>query len=69
MTYITATELKIFFITIKMFYIVQLTRYPLFPGTGKEYEKGKYGNIVNIPLPAGTNSENYLNAYEHILKK
>ena len=44
-------------------------QYPLFPGTGKEYEKGKYGNIVNIPLPAGTNSENYLNAYEHILKK
>ena len=24
---------------------------------------------MNIPLPAGTNSEEYLNAYEHVLKK
>ena len=24
---------------------------------------------LNIPLPAGTSSEEYLNAYEHVLKK
>jgi acetoin utilization deacetylase AcuC-like enzyme len=24
---------------------------------------------LNIPLPAGANSEEYLNAYEHVLKK
>ena len=39
------------------------------PGTGSEKEKGKYNNILNIPLPAGTSSEEYLNAYEHVLKK
>ena len=32
-------------------------------------EKGKYNNIFNIPLPAGTTSEEYLNAYEFVLKK
>ena len=52
-----------------MFYIVQLTSTLYFPEPKKNMKKGKYGNIVNIPLPAGTNSENYLNAYEHILKK
>ena len=26
-------------------------------------------NILNIPLPAGTDSREYLNAYEHVLKK
>ena len=29
----------------------------------------KYNNIFNIPLPAGTNSEEYLNAFEFALKK
>ena len=32
-------------------------------------EKGKFNNICNIPLPAGTNSEEYLNAFELVLKK
>ena len=39
------------------------------PGTGSEKEKGKYNNICNIPLPAGTNSEEYLNAFEFALKR
>ena len=39
-------------------------QYPFYPGTGSEKEKGKYNNIYNIPLPAGTNSEEYLNAFE-----
>ena len=44
-------------------------QYPYYPGTGSEKEKGKYNNICNIPLPAGTNSEEYLSAFEHALKK
>ena len=44
-------------------------QYPYYPGTGNEKEKGKYNNIFNIPLPAGTTSEEYLNAYEFVLKK
>ena len=44
-------------------------QYPYYPGTGSEKEKGKFNNILNIPLPAGTSSEEYLNAFEHVLKK
>ena len=44
-------------------------QYPYYPGTGSEQEKGKFDNIYNIPLPAGTNSEEYLNAFEHALKR
>ena len=44
-------------------------QYPFYPGSGTESEKGKFNNIFNIPLPAGTNSEEYLNAYEFVLKK
>ena len=44
-------------------------QFPFYPGTGSEQEKGKYNNIFNIPLPAGTTSHEYLNAYEFVLKK
>ena len=44
-------------------------QYPYYPGSGTNDEKGKYNNILNIPLPAGTTSEEYLNAYEFVLKK
>ena len=44
-------------------------QYPFYPGTGSEKEKGKFDNICNIPLPAGTNSEEYLNAFEFALKR
>jgi acetoin utilization deacetylase AcuC-like enzyme len=44
-------------------------QFPYYPGSGTEQEKGKYNNIVNIPLPAGTTSQEYLNAYEFVLKK
>ena len=44
-------------------------QFPYYPGSGTEKEKGKYNNIFNIPLPAGTTSEEYLNAYEYVLKK
>jgi acetoin utilization deacetylase AcuC-like enzyme len=44
-------------------------QFPYYPGSGTEKEKGKFNNIYNIPLPAGTNSEEYLNAYEFVLNK
>jgi len=44
-------------------------QFPYYPGSGTEKEKGNYNNIFNIPLPAGTTSEEYLNAYEFVLKK
>ena len=44
-------------------------QFPFYPGSGTEKEKGKYNNIFNLPLPAGTTSEEYLNAYEFVLKK
>ena len=58
----------IFFENEKVLYI-STHQYPYYPGTGDEKEKGKYNNIFNIPLPAGTTSEEYLNAYEFVLKK
>ena len=58
----------IFYNNEKVLYI-STHQYPFYPGTGNESEKGKYNNIFNIPLSAGTNSEEYLNAYEIVLKK
>ena len=48
---------------------VSTHQYPYYPGTGSEKERGKFNNIYNIPLPAGTNSEEYLNAFEFGLKR
>jgi len=58
----------IFYDNEKVLYI-STHQFPYYPGTGTEKEKGKYNNIFNIPLPAGTTSEEYLNAYEFVLKK
>ena len=58
----------IFYNNKKVLYI-STHQYPYYPGTGTENEKGKYNNIFNIPLPAGTSSEEFLNAYEFVLKK
>ena len=58
----------IFYDNEKVLYI-STHQYPYYPGSGSNSEKGKHNNILNIPLPAGTNSEEYLNAYEHVLKK
>ena len=58
----------IFYDNKKVLYI-STHQYPFYPGSGTEQEKGKYNNIFNIPLPAGTTSKEYLNAYEYVLKK
>ena len=44
-------------------------QYPFYPGGGTENDKGKYNNALNIPLPAGTNSEQYFNAYDRVLDR
>ena len=58
----------IFFNNEKVLYI-STHQYPYYPGSGSEKEKGKFNNILNIPLEAGTTSAEYLNAYENVLKK
>ena len=58
----------IFYNNEKVLYI-STHQYPYYPGSGANNEKGKHNHVLNIPLPAGTNSEEYLNAYEHVLKK
>jgi len=58
----------IFYNNEKVLYI-STHQYPYYPGSGAEYEKGKFNNIFNIPLPAGTTSREYLNAYEFVLKR
>ena len=44
-------------------------QYPYYPGSGSHKEKGKFNNVLNIPLEAGTSAEKYLNAYENVLNK
>ena len=58
----------IFYNNEKVLYI-STHQYPYYPGSGSEKEKGNFNNVVNIPLEAGTTAEEYLNAYEHVLKK
>jgi len=58
----------IFYDSEKVLYI-STHQYPYYPGSGSEKETGKFNNILNIPLEAGTTAEEYLNAYENVLKK
>jgi len=58
----------IFYDNEKVLYI-STHQFPFYPGSGTERERGTNNNIFNIPLPAGTNSEEYLNAYEFVLKR
>jgi acetoin utilization deacetylase AcuC-like enzyme len=43
---------------------VSLHQFPLYPGTGKESR----GNCINIPLPVGTDGDDYLSAFEPALE-
>ena len=58
----------IFYDNEKVLYI-STHQYPYYPGSGSEKEKGNFDNVLNIPLKAGTTSEEYLNAYEIVLDK
>ena len=44
-------------------------QYPYYPGSGSEKENGKFNNVLNIPLDAGTTGNEYLNAYEKVFDK
>ena len=57
----------IFFNDEKVLYI-STHQSPYYPGSGSEKEIGKFNNILNIPLEAGTSAREYLNAYELVLK-
>jgi acetoin utilization deacetylase AcuC-like enzyme len=58
----------IFYDNEKVLYI-STHQYPYYPGSGSKNETGNHNNILNIPLDAGTTAEEYLNAYEYVLKK
>ncbi|MDC0641760.1 histone deacetylase family protein [Candidatus Pelagibacter sp.] len=58
----------IFYNNEKVLYI-STHQYPYYPGSGSDKETGKFNNILNIPLEAGTSAEQFLNAYENVLKK
>ena len=58
----------IFYHNEKVLY-VSTHQYPYYPGSGSNKENGKFNNVLNIPLEAGTTSEVYLNAYENVLTK
>ena len=58
----------IFYDNEKVLYI-STHQYPYYPGSGTEKEKGKFNNIFNVPLEAGTTSGEYLTAYNHVLNK
>ncbi len=44
-------------------------QYPFYPGGGTDKDKGNFNNSLNIPLPAGTNSEQYFNAFDRVLDR
>ena len=44
-------------------------QYPFYPGGGTDKDKGDFNNSLNIPLPAGTNSEEYFNAFDRVLDR
>ena len=58
----------IFFDNEKVLYISS-HQYPYYPGSGAANEKGIKDNILNVPLTSGTQSHEFLNAYENIFKK
>lgn len=45
-------------------HFISLHQAPLYPGTGSAGETGLNGNVVNIPLPEGTDSESWRRAFE-----
>jgi acetoin utilization deacetylase AcuC-like enzyme len=53
----------IFFDDPNLFY-ASTHQFPLYPGTGLPSERGNVGNIVNVPLPAGTGGAGFQAAYQ-----
>ena len=62
-------ELKISFYDNEKVLYISSHQYPYYPGSGAKNEKGNKNNVLNVPLSAGTQSHEFLNAYESIFKK
>ena len=58
----------IFYNNEKVLYI-STHQYPYYPGSGAANEKGNKDNVLNVPLNAGTQPHEFLNAYDSIFKK
>ena len=58
----------IFYDNEKVLYISS-HQYPYYPGSGAANEKGNKNNVLNVPLIAGTQPREFLNAYESIFKR
>ena len=58
----------IFYNEKKVLYISS-HQFPFYPGTGSKDEIGKFNNILNIPLKAGTVSEEFFNSYKKVYEK
>lgn len=58
----------IFYNEKKVLYISS-HQFPFYPGTGSKDEIGKFNNILNIPLKAGTVSEDFFNSYKKVYDK
>jgi len=46
-------------------------QYPFYPGSGSEAEKGRGKGLnytINVPLPAGSDDSDYIDAFEHRLR-
>ncbi len=59
---------NIFYNNEKVLYISS-HQYPYYPGSGAANENGLKDNVLNVPLVAGTQSHEFLNAYDSIFKK
>lgn len=58
----------IFYNEKKVLYISS-HQFPFYPGTGSKDEIGKFNNILNIPLKAGTVSEEFFDSYKKVYDK
>ena len=54
----------IFFDDANLFY-ASTHQFPLYPGTGSTTERGISGNVVNVPLDAGSGSDAFCRAFEN----
>jgi acetoin utilization deacetylase AcuC-like enzyme len=46
---------------------VSTHQWPLYPGTGRASETGAHGNVLNVPLPPGTDGPAYRRAVETLV--
>ena len=64
-----ATAHRIFSMIMKKFSIFHHTNTLITQVQELQMKKGNKDNVLNVPLDAGTQSHEFLNAYESIFKK